>query len=400
MTTNTMTEDTPAAMDAPEYPRAVFERMQLLRDVEPKSRESFLRIIDTVFFASMMHEEGEPVPIAVVVDPNHQLEEVVDDSPYGGGERAWFVWRLAKREFNPKSLKKFAHGIEYGRDLAVVTVRDGVPVITGIARRQPFTNGGKVVRVAAPRPGVLVLEGQDRQLGVRYEAGHEMPADVEVFQEPGPVLEGLQRCGLADRAWALAETIRHARASHAGAMFLCLPEPDPRFDPEYRFVDSSVMKRLDEQARSLGLRRVALAHLGGNASPDDADEDAEVRSELEQIHASSTAAVEMLGRLAANDGAVIIEPGFNVAGAGFIVKDIRPPEGRTDFSTPRDCRNAMGTEYVDLVQSGGARHAAGLRFAWAVPGSVVFIVSADGPVRCATRCDDNLWTWPVRVPET
>lgn len=397
---STTIEDSAATTNAPKYPRAVFERMPWLCNAEATSREIFLRIVDTVFFASMMPEGGEPVPIAVVVDTNNQLEEVVDDSPYGGGERAWFVWRLDELEFNPKNLKKFAHGIEYGRDLAVVTIRNGVPIMTGIARRQPFTNGGEVVRIAAPRPGVLVLEGQNRQLGVRYEAGHEMPPDVEVFQEKGPVLDGLQRCGLADRAWTLAETIRHGRASQAGAMFLCLPAPDPCFVPKYRFVDPSVMERLAERERSLSIRRVALARPGGNASSDDADEDAEIKSELERVRASSTAAIEMLGRLAANDGAVIIEPGFRVAGAGFIVGDISPPQGPTEYPTPRDCRNATGTEYVDLVQSGGARHAAGLRFAWAVPGAVVFIVSADGPVRCATRHADELLTWPVRVPET
>ncbi|TKD03147.1 putative sensor domain DACNV-containing protein [Polyangium fumosum] len=397
---NAMAEDGSATTNAPEYPRAVFERLPWLRDEEPISRDVFLRIVDTVFFASMMPEEGEPVPIAVVVDADNCLEEVVDDSPWGGDERAWFVWRFAELEFNPKNLKKLAHGIEYGRDLAVVTIRDGVPIMTGIARRQPFTNGGNVVRIAAPRPGVLVLEDQDGQLGVRYEAGHEMPADVEVFLEDGPVRDGLQRCGLLDRAWMLAETIRHARVSQAGAMFLCSPALDSCFLPKYRFVEPSLMARLTDRKRTLNLKRIALAQVGGNATSEDADEDAEIRSELEQVRASTTAAIEMLGRLAANDGAVIIEPNFMVAGAGCIVRDIRPPQGPNEMPTPKDCRNAMGTDYVDLVQSGGARHAAGLRFAWAVPGAVVFIVSADGPVRCATRRADELLTWPVRVPET
>jgi hypothetical protein len=51
---STMTEDVPATTNAPKYPRAVFERMQWLRDVESTSRGIVLRIVDTVFFASMM----------------------------------------------------------------------------------------------------------------------------------------------------------------------------------------------------------------------------------------------------------------------------------------------------------------------------------------------------------
>jgi len=390
--------------DQLEYPRAVFARLPGLRGEPPAVRDAILDILDAVFFASMMPEEGEVVPVGVVVDLDDRLEEVLNGdvttaSPYLDN-RAWFVWRIDAISLSPSALKKMAHGVQYGRDLVVVTRRESRLVITGIARRRTFTDGGEVLRIAAPRPGVLLLEGKHRQLVVRYEAGRELPNDVEVFEEEGPVLEALRACKLDEHCWMLAEVLRHARASHAGAMFLCIPTPSAselHGRLTYRFPDPSIVERLTRQRRILMFQGIAKAKVDGRVDAEDVEKHAVLDNDIEMNSASLDATVEILGRLAANDGAVVIEPGFHIVGAGFI---LATKEGGGDSPRIVQCHDAFGRLAVERTPSGGARHAAGFRFAWSTPGSVVFVVSADGPVTCVLRRGEELLTWSVRLSET
>jgi hypothetical protein len=130
------------------------------------------------------------------------------------------------------------------------------------------------------------------------------------------------------------------------------------------------------------------------------DEHAVIEQDRATNRANIIATVEMLGRLAANDGAVVIEPGFQVVCAGFIISDMKGKGARKPHPEPKECHDVTGKVTVKRTRSSGARHAAGYRFAWAVQGAVVFIVSADGPVTCVLRRDDELLTWSVRLPET
>jgi hypothetical protein len=84
---------------------------------------------------------------------------------------------------------------------------------------------------------------------------------------------------------------------------------------------------------------------------------------------------------------------------GFIIA-VREDDKASRPALVMLCRNAAGTDRVERNQPSGARHAAGLRFAWSNPGAVVFVVSADGPVTCALRVANDVLTWSVRLPET
>jgi len=98
------------------------------------------------------------------------------------------------------------------------------------------------------------------QLGARYEAGREEPPDVEVFYEEGRVLKALGSCALDRHASWLAEALRHARATQAGAMFLCLPSATARALPgrfTYRFSVPEMLAQLMRQEQQLLSRRIA-----------------------------------------------------------------------------------------------------------------------------------------------
>jgi hypothetical protein len=48
----------------------------------------------------------------------------------------------------------------------------------------------------------------------------------------------------------------------------------------------------------------------------------------------------------------------------------------------------------------GARHRAAINFAYKNPGGVAFVISEDGPVKCALRVGDEVIVWPVGILET
>ena len=126
--------------------------------------------------------------------------------------------------------------------------------ITDIARLRASTDGGNALRVAAPRPGVLVLERQDTQFSKRYEAGKDVPADIDVLYEEGVVLTALKKCQMQEYGRELSQILRHARATNAGAMFLCLPSPVPDHsiaEFPYRFPSGGTLGELEEEKKKI-----------------------------------------------------------------------------------------------------------------------------------------------------
>jgi hypothetical protein len=175
-------------------------------------------------------------------------------------------------------------------------------------------------------------------------------------------------------------------------MFLCLPstiEGNLQGTLTYEFLmPADLAQVLSEE------RRLLYQFIAGNES------NAQVlRAKADENRERMIAGIEFLGRLAANDGAVVIEPGFHVKGSGFI---IIPRDADKAGQTPSVllCQDAAGTKRVARDRPGGARHKVGINFAWSHPGAVVFIVSADGPVTCALREGNEVLTWSVRLPET
>lgn len=379
------------------YPRELFSTLFELSDNPSNLDDTLVRhLLDTVFFASLIPEEGEAVPIGVVYEHQDALEKVFD-----GENRAWSVWRIHEVDFNAVNLKKMAHGVEYGRDLVVVAPRGDKLKITGIGRRAAFTDGGAVLRVAAPRPGVLVLEARAGQICGRYMPGAQsLSDDVDVLWEDGLVLKALTQCEMQHHCYMLTEMLRHARATGSGALFYCMNSRyliDLKQDRlTYSFQDPSEFKRLAMKERDLMFAGIAAAQVDGRYSPEQLEYRDQVHYDIDQARANSIATVEMLGRLAANDGAVLIEPGFQVVGSGFFARKI----SNGDVPHSKWCRDAAGQQRIERTHRGGARHDAGFRFAWEHKGSVVFIVSSDGPVTCALGTDQDLLAWSVRLPET
>lgn len=379
-----------------QYPREAFA--DLTRTMPADEARAVLDTLETVFFASMLPEERATVPVGVVLELHGRLEDVRAYHEWRDREeRAWFVVRLAPQALDQQVLNKLAHGLAYGRDLVIVTNTEQGLAITGIARRSPFTDGGKVLRIAAPRPGALMLEGGYHQLGVRYEGGQVFPTDVDVFSEDGPALRTLIACGLKGYVRTLSEILRHSRTSGSGALFLCVPDialvPNQANFP-YSFESPFLLKQLKEAEQLVDARRSKVVPAEG--SPPPSTQSAQLDFEEGTIRDNSTAFLEIVGSIAAIDGAVVIGPECQVLNAALIVGDM----GAERPQYVHWCRDVACERIEQSPPVGGARHATGFGVAWAVPGSIVFIVSADGPVTCALRREDELLAWSVHLLET
>lgn len=395
------------------YPREMLAQIVKERDLqlESSARDTLFSLVDTVFFASMMIEEGEPVRVAVVhVDGGAaELAEVKDASPETPEEQlspalAWDVTQIDRRSFEPASIAKMSPAVRYGTHLIVVGGRAPDLWIDGIARRTPRTDGGGVTRIAAPRPGVVVFEEGYEEL-LRFDAGRRVPPSVNVFTNECPARKiisaitgsGGHEHGYSDHEWALLSLLRKMRAVGHSAILALLPqEPDAAVVERvrYRRTDPGLLpKRIEAEWSALSATIASAMPIEGKVDVEDAYDASEKRAQWGQTKDAVDTALDDIAQLAAIDGAVLVGPGLKVFGAGYLI----PSDPNVRVHKALD-PGMTSTE--PLPERHGARHQAAFSFADKNPGGVAFVVSEDGPVSCATKVEDRVVVWPVRILET
>ncbi len=394
------------------YPREMLAQRFAGSDDGPSldMRETVFTLVDAVFFASMMLEEGHQVRIAIVHVEGGADElatvrsATVSDVQHAEAQLAWDVTRIAPLRFDPHALAKLSPGLKYGTHLVVVGGRAPNLRIDGIARRIPRTDGGEVVRLAAPRPGVVVFERQDREL-LRFDAGRSLRPSVDVMTDECPVraLVGAithdpgSGPSYSGAEWALIRLINKMRATgHGGILALSPTEPPESVlsTVRYRRADAHLLPNRIREEREATLAWSSLwAGLGDQPiSPAQLREGGARRVARDNAREALEAAVEDIAQLSAIDLAVLIGPGLAVFGAGFHI--------RGSQVMPVKALDAEGATRIPMLHGYGARHHAGFSFAHDNPGGVAFVVSVDGPVSCATRIDDHVLVWRVHVSET
>jgi hypothetical protein len=392
------------------YPREMLTRKLDEKGIEldKDGRELLFEIVDTVFFASLMVEESEPVRVAVV---HHEqgargLAAVVDDSEASDGEKAWDVTELAPRDLTAEGLAKLSRGIEYGAQLVVIGGTQGGKLrIEGTARRMSRTDGGDAIRIAAPRPGVLVFE-QGWHERLRFEGGEPQNPNVDVLSTNGPGRIAIGRItgssttigdGYSHVEGALRRLLTRMRSTGAGAILAMLTErPDPEILRRVRFLraDATLFRhRIDEAWH----KRVKTFFRGiGDGAYVKADEVHKrniERAEADAAENALEAAIEDLARFSAIDGAVLAGPNLEVYGAGYLIASKSTPEVFRARDASLQDRELLPALY-------GARHRAAYSFVADGLGRAAFVVSEDGPVTCAVNVDHQVVALRVRVPET
>jgi hypothetical protein len=373
------------------------------------------RLVDTLFFASMTIEEGEPVPVAIVYDPRGAagLADILDETPNRLGQHhAWDVTEIPRREFDVPTLAKLARGIEYGSQLVVVGGEGSSLWIDGIARVARRTDGGRALRIAAPQPGMLVFERRTDQL-LRYERGTRTTRHMDVIGRRGPVRRALTtafrglvvefdapdegrhqdgRTYYTDAESALIRLIRKMRRTRSGAILALLAKEPPK-----EVLDGVRYGRLNPMQLA-GAVQDDYARIARFASP---DWDSGGRSETELARDDQDAADQLdvalddVAQLSAIDGAVLAGPQLAIYGAGYLV-----PLVQLGPATVRRALDTTGESWEPYKARSGARHAAAISFAFDNEDAVAFVVSEDGPVSCAHRVGEHVYVWPVEILET
>ncbi len=175
-----------------EYPREMLARLvaEQKLTISATGLDCVSLLLDTVFFASLVIEEGEHVRVAIVYDVAGAtgLSTVVDDAADGDKESslAWDVTAIPRKSFDVETLAKLSRGIEFGAQLVVVGGTGNELWIDGLARIRRRTYGGPAIRIAAPRAGVIVLERHIDQI-LRFEAGKQVPRPIDVIGTDGAV---------------------------------------------------------------------------------------------------------------------------------------------------------------------------------------------------------------------
>lgn len=405
-----------------EYPRQMFARLAAEGrfNTPPDLLDGLGILVDTLFFASLMVEEGEPVRLAIV---HHEegaagLATVTDESPgpdEDEPELAWDVAAIPEQPFDAPTLAKLSRGVAYGRQLIVVRGDKDQYRIDGIARRRPRTDGGSVVRFAAPRPGVIVFERNLRQL-LRYEAGQQGRASFDVVGHSGPVRDAIAVINGETRTrpsgfpgghtfysfWerAVHQLVQRTRSTESGAILAMLPG-EPAADllgaVRYGRRDSQVLtKRVEvDRARSMDRLNTMLHSHDEELSRERVREREAAEHAAEVAREELDAAIEDVAQLSAIDGAVLMGPKLTVYGAGCVL-----PSFELDPAKVRRALDLTGERTEPYPNRHGARHRAGFCFAYSNPGAVAFVVSEDGPISCAHRVGEHVLVWSVEVLET
>lgn len=369
-------------------------------------------LLDVVFFASLSVVEGTIVRVAVV---HHErgaagLAEVRDSSPPEGypeepdPELAWDVTPLVPRPLDVGTLAKLSCGMEYGAQVVVIGGDEDHLRIEGIARRRKWTNGGDVVRIAAPRPGVLVFEMGFAEV-LRFEAGERSTPALNVFGLDGPIrtavgaIVGETGSGANFYTFtesALRDLIRRMRATGAGGIFaLYAKEPDEALlsSMKLRRMSTAALAERIAEEKAKRLRAIWVPTEGRGADEVLTEHSARQRA-ADEARDRLDAAIEDVARMSAIDGAVIGGPGLAVYGAGIVL-----PSGEHG-QVLRALDVEMNRTVPYPAHNRGARHRAAFHFAFTNPGAVAFVVSEDGPVSCVLRRDENVVLVQVHVPDT
>jgi hypothetical protein len=189
--------------------------------------------------------------------------------------------------------------------------------------------------------------------------------------------------------------LRARRYGHGGAVLVTPDESSQSLNVKYGLNYDRLKTALDTRADTL-IRHVAAEDeihelmeqdvdevamgLYLEAAVQGADED-DNRSELDGV-------IWFISLLTRVDGLVLMTPDLAVRGFGVEIITADPP---SDIRRVLD-DEASASEHLSYTQY-GTRHRSMMRYCWAVPGSVGFVISQDGDVRVMTRRGDELLVW-------
>ena len=345
-------------------------------------------LLTTIFWAGLETYEGEHHPINVVFlgtsDVDFVFAEGVESE--SAAVYQWKVLRFrAPRPFAIIELVKLAvAGVSSGLHTAVNMLDDGSLVISGLVHEGFNVDPDPFVTIVAPRPGCLsIRSGGELLLG--YERGAVVTGGDGEWFAAGPIRQALEEMAraagldedvLPDYVRAVRLLVAGMTAHGRGGILIVSPEdqPDVASAATYRMMPDSSLASMLRLARRVGTAHPATSI--NAAAPNNVAFHIVLRNAfLEELERMT----QELCALTAIDGAVVISRELALLAFGVVL-----PVGRETATADEPDAGGARVRTVDLG-SRGTRHRASAAYAAEHPGSVVFVVSADGQISCVYR---------------
>jgi len=390
------------------------------------------RFLDTIYLASLKTEEGKPPQIRIsLVDP----ENPDPDKPRRIRANRWKITKLASPlPFTVQNLVKLSKAADpWSSSLAVyISARAGffiwgmvdqtVHFNTMLVRESEsgFAPPGLFQIVATGTADLSVYRGygfvgrlaQDTLLKRQNDVFWAGPIRGCLADGLSKHLERVvrvaQRNGAkVDRIWrsAFAETwistlcrllISIQRYSHGGALLITRSKAD--LDVKYKINYS----RLPKALTNLGLARIRAGMAGDQISEEYLEEsrdsmpvmlyrhEAIAEYDSEDYEHEITGSVRFVSALSCVDGLILATPDLAVIGFGVEIRTRKEPDVVFLASTPHARENSLHRVNPNDY---GTRHRSMMRYCFAHPKSVGFVISQDGEIRVMTRVKARLIMW-------
>ena len=389
-------------------------------------------VLETLYFASLRTEEGESIRCQVAymdpgnpdLDPPHRIVKdrwqvtplgspiqltvtslvdlakatdprvssfAVYDDPESG-LRIWGLVDQGNRYYDFVNFDSESGPPPPGMFLA------SIEAPAQVVARVPFKSIGtlRVDRLLAEATDVVFDAGPVRDAllpGIdSYIDRTRERVGAELFDDRGHWAESLK----AEWIEVLCRLLLRARRyGHGGAILITPDDTAAGLNIKYLLEYPRLSTALDSRATAV-INRVAAADQIHELMDENANEvpvdvylnEAVSSAEEDDNWSEIDSSIWFVSLLTRIDGLVLMTPDLGVKGFGV---EITTAEAPTSIRRARDPL-ASSTQPLPYSQY-GTRHRSMMRYCWAVPGSVGFVVSQDGDVRVLTRHADDLLVW-------
>jgi hypothetical protein len=344
-------------------------------------------ILEFVFFASFLREEGAHTSISVV------LAENIESLP-----PRWLVCAWQPMAISPPVLQKMASTSNPDNAFLIIATGGDVPVLSGIAcppTGRMYGYSGNPIVVTTLGPGALAVGKGSAEI-LRYVGGriqHPVQGPLRTLEPKIAALEALRNLSEenyfqeADRllermAWAAAGTGHGALLAFspvpenysADAFGLSIPMPIGLTG--YELWHDEISYQITQEDDDLPREEYE-------------DELSRLETRIEANAAVLDRMIDQVGRFSSLDGAVLLNQRLELVAFGCKLPSVPAP--------PEICQIRVWPENIGTydLSHRGTRHRAAAAFAAAHEENLAICISQDGPINAFFHLDGRVACWPM-----
>lgn len=381
--------------------------------------EDIDKIVHTAFFASIQREEANFITFSLMfltthkeAKPRHNLSEFND-----------FLALIDPVEMSVETVRKLADAVDEKTSALAIEKRGAQYLITGIIPfgRRPSPLGitssvyprPEALTVTAQSPGSLIISRASSVIG-RFIAGRFEMAQATPFHSQALGGDLIDRVSTHDAygefqtqywgwyASSLEHLLRSTSGRGHGGTIIWVPRENTdtaleqmvlghRLTGFSSIYDAFLEVLRQKEALDRAQKQILDDHRDGSQTSDTntAAECVALSLHLPNLKTKLTTLLNTLAQISCIDGATLIDEYFVPMRFGARLR-------AEEWSGPIHPGPMPGFSSSEEIPRSrfGTRHNSAIDFVGAVPGSIAFVLSQDGPVRAITRRNETVFIWP------